>query len=151
MVKIYFGCAMRPGRENVSEAELAELVKAIEGLGHELASKHTVQRGIVEAERKSLNTAIHDRDYAWLRESEAGIFEISNPSLGVGAEISDLLHLGKPVLCLFKKGFEKNVSGYVQGKQGSKFVGPRIECRSYLGREEAKAAIAKFLESGAKD
>jgi len=147
MARVYFGCAMRGGRPNAGREELAALVKTIEGLGHEIASKHMVQEGIAEEEIKRSNTEIHDRDYDWLKDSDVGIFEISNASLGVGSEISDMLHLEKPVLCLFKKGLENSVSAYVRGKQGSKFVKGQIECRSYKSLDEAKAIIERFLGS----
>ena len=146
MAVIYFGCAMRPGRSLVGEEKLAEIVEAIEELGYELASKHTLQKDIVEEELKLSNTEIHDRDYEWISGADAGVFEITNPSLGVGAEISDLLYLEKPVLCLFKRGFEKSISAYIQGKNGSKFVKALLETHSYQTKEEAKGIIKNFLE-----
>lgn len=145
MVKVFFGCAMRGGQEIVSREELARFPQIIEELGYELASKHQTQKGIIEKEDKLTKTHIHDRDYKWELESDAGVFEISNPSLGVGGEISDMIHQGKPVLCLFKMGLEDKVSAYVQGKMGSQFVKTPFESCSYSDLEDAKSKIQKFL------
>ena len=104
MTSVFFGCSMRGGYPNASRKELRGMVDLIEGLGHAIVSRHQTESDWTVKESTLSDTEIHDRDYEWLVECEAGVFEISNPSLGVGAEISDLLHLGKPVLCLFKKG-----------------------------------------------
>ena len=80
-------------------------------------------------------------------EADVGIFEISNPSLGVGGEISDMIHLKRPVLCLFKKGLEKEVSAYTQGKQGSRYVSTHFECYAYESPEDAREKIDRFIST----
>ena len=82
----------------------------------------------MEREAKSGPLFIHARDYQWLLDSDVGVFEISHPSLGVGSEISDMIHAGKPVLMLFKRGLENKVSAYLRGKVGSKYVTDRVPC-----------------------
>ena len=146
MVKVYFGCSMRGGRDVVSREELARFPEIIEELGYELASKHQTEKGIDVKENKLNPTQIHDRDYGWLMESGVGIFEISNPSLGVGGEISDILHEGKPVLCLFRKGIDEKVSAYIRGKQGSKYVKAHFEYFAYESLDDAKQKIKLFVE-----
>jgi len=112
-----------------------------------LASTHQTQKGVIQKENKLTKKAIHDRDYAWLKEADVGVFEISNPSLGVGGEISDMVHLGKPVLCLFKKGLEDDVSAYTQGKMGSQYVTTAFESYAYKAPDEVKDKIESFVES----
>lgn len=146
MAKVFFGCSMRGGYDRISREELVRFREIIEKLGYELASKHQTQEFIIQEEEKLTKTAIHDRDYRWLIESDIGIFEISNPSLGVGGEISDMIHLGKPVLCLFRKGFEKEVSAYIQGKKGSMHITTPFECYSYESLEDAREKIRQFAE-----
>lgn len=146
MAKVYFGCSMRGGHGNASREELALIADAIEQLGHELVSRHQVQEGVIEKESKLGSMKIHDRDYNWLQDAGIGIFEVSNPSLGVGAEISDMVQLGKPVLCIFKKGLENQVSAYILGKKGSRFTKAAFEAKSYGNLDEAKNAIKEFLE-----
>ena len=90
---------------------------------------------------------IHDRDYSWLLESDAGIFEISNPSLGVGSEISDMIHVGKPVLLLYREGLEAEVSMYIRGKCGSKYVDSLVICRPYRDMPAAGEHISEFIRT----
>jgi len=147
---IYFGCAMLGGYPNVFRETLAEFPNLIRSLGHELASDHQTRPGVIEAEAGLNPTYIHDRDYEWLSGSDAGIFEISNPSLGVGAEISDMLHLGKPVLLLYEEGLEAHVSAYTRGKSGSKYVKGPVVCRAYRDMAEARAVIEEFIATIAR-
>jgi hypothetical protein len=144
---IYFGCSMLGGYANVSKADLGEFPKMILELGHRLVSDHQTRPGIIEKEAKLDHTYIHDRDYRWLLESDAGVFEISNPSLGVGGEISDMIAMGKPVLMLFKKGLAEKVSAYTRGKCGSAFVKSPVHCQTYEDMEDATAKIRDFIDS----
>jgi len=147
MVKVFFGCSMRGGYDAVSREELAKFPKMIEELDSELISKHQTKEGIIQEENKLTTTDIHDRDYEWLMKSDVGIFEITNGSIGTGGEISDMIGLGKPILCLYKKAFEDKVSAYGRGKQGSKYVKTPFECYAYETPDEAKDKIKAFLES----
>ncbi|MBI2629993.1 hypothetical protein HYW76_02740 [Candidatus Pacearchaeota archaeon] len=146
MAKVFFGCAMRGGQDVVKREELERLQESIEKLGHKLVSRHQIQVGIIEEENKLTKTCIHDRDYKWELESDVGIFEVSNPSLGVGSEISDMIHLGKPILCLFKGELKDKVSAYIQGKMNSQYIPSFFECYAYASLEDAKDKIKKFLE-----
>ena len=145
MKKVFFGCSMRGGYASLNREELIKVRNLIEPLGHKLVSKHQLENGILERESRLSPKEIHDRDYNWLKEADLCVFEISNPSLGTGGEISDALGLEKPVLCLFRKGLSAGVSAYIRGKQGSKFVKARFECRAYNGLEEARAILEEFL------
>ncbi|MDD4409741.1 MAG: hypothetical protein PHW52_03780 [Candidatus Pacebacteria bacterium] len=144
---VFFGCSMRGSHSNVSCEELARIPSIIEGLGYGLASKHQTEEGIIGRENLLAKTDIHDRDYEWLLSSDSGVFEISNPSLGVGAEISDMVHDGKPVLCVYKDNDVDgdDISAYVLGKQGSRFISSIVECRSYSTFEDLKMIIQEFL------
>ena len=144
-VTVYFGCSMLGGYANVRREDLAEFPKVILELGHRLATDHQTQPGIIEKEALLEQAYIHDRDYRWMMESDLGVFEISNPSLGVGGEISDMIHMGKPVLLLFKKGLEKKVSAYTLGKNGSRFVTSPVECAAYGDMNEAREQIRRFV------
>lgn len=147
MHTIFFGCSMRGGHEAASREELKQIPEIIKKLGFSLASEHQVRAGIIEEENKLSKTEIHDRDYGWLISSQACIFETSNPSLGVGSEISDAIHLGKPVLILFKKGLGDKVSAYIQGKNGSQFVKTKVEYAEYGDIWQLEKTIKWFLES----
>jgi hypothetical protein len=144
---VYFGCSMLGGYAHVRREDLAEVPKMIVELGHRLATNHQTQPGVVEKEAKFDPAYIHDRDYRWMMASDVGVFEISNPSLGVGGEISDMIAMGKPVLMLFKKGLEEKVSAFVRGKRGSGFVKSPVDCQTYEDMDEAKRRIKGFIDS----
>jgi hypothetical protein len=144
---VYFGCSMLGGYAHVRREDLAEFPKMILELGHRLATEHQTQPGVIEKEAKLDHTYIHDRDYRWMMESDMGVFEISNPSLGVGGEICDMIAMGKPVLMLFKKGLEEKVSAYIRGKCGSRFVKCPVDCQTYEDMKEAKGRIKGFIDS----
>ena len=129
----------------MSKEEIARLQKRIAELGYRLASDHQTQPGVLEREAKMGTVFIHDRDYQWLLDSDVGVFEISNPSLGVGSEISDMIYAGKPVLMLFKRGLQDKISSYIRGKVGSKYVSCPIECHAYRNLDDADDRIRVFI------
>lgn len=145
MVKIYYGCSIRGGHNNVPIEELAYIVHEIKDLGYSLMSELSDKgKFIVDKDAE-----VHDLDYSWMIKADAGIFEISNPSLGVGAEISDMVNLKKPVLCLYKGGLKK-ISRYITGKMNSKYVKSPILVYEYQTLGEAKYVIKKFIEEHVK-
>lgn len=136
---------MRGGFNLVSQEDLRRIQMSVKDLGHQLVTEHQTSPTFEADESLYTNTQIHDRDYGYLLKAKLGIFEISNPSLGVGGEISDMIHLGKPVLCLLKKGLEGSVSAYTQGKQGSKYITTPVECYPYESVEDAKNKMRQFI------
>ena len=146
-ITVYFGCSMLGGYAAVSREEIARLQKRIAELGFGLASDHQTQPGVLEQEAKLEPSLIHDRDYRWLLDSDVGVFEISNPSLGVGSEISDMIYAGKPLLMLFKHGLEDKISSYIRGKVGSKYVSCPIECHDYSDLHDAGDQIKAFIDA----
>jgi len=146
-IVVYFGCSMLGGYALVSREDIAGFPKLIQKLGYRLASDHQLQPGVLEREAKLEPAYIHDRDFQWLLDSDVGVFEISNPSLGVGSEISDMIYADKPILMLFKHGLEEKISSYLRGKAGSKYVTCRVECHPYRDLEDAGAKISEFIEA----
>jgi hypothetical protein len=147
---VYFGCSMLGGYAAVPREEIARLHKRIPELGYRLASDHQTQPGVLEVEAKLEPRSIHDRDYRWLLDSDVGVFEISNPSLGVGSEISDMIYTGKPVLMLYKHGLEDKVSSYIRGKVGSRYVSCPVECHAYRDLNDAGNRIRAFIDAHCK-
>lgn len=143
-LNVYYGCSMRGGYPNVCFDDLAEIARVIEKLGFHLESRHQTSVDYIEHDKRRHDNIIHDKDYTWLKEADFGVFEISNPSLGTGAEISDMIHMGKPVLCLYRREFKDKVSKYITGKHGSHHVLTKMECYEYHSIGEAMFAIKKF-------
>lgn len=146
-ITVYFGCSMLGGYAAVAREEIARLQRHIGELGYRLASEHQTQPGVLEREAKLEPVSIHDRDYRWLLDSDVGVFEISNPSLGVGSEISDMIYSGKPVLMLFKHGLQDRISSYIRGKVGSRFVACPVECHAYTDVKDAADRIRAFIDA----
>lgn len=82
--------------------------------------------------------AIHDRDIAWVRESNVLIGDVTAPSLGVGYELREGVILQKPILCLYRPQEGKRLSAMIDGSPGI-FVG------RYDNLEEAKSHVDFFV------
>ncbi|MFO8015790.1 MAG: nucleoside 2-deoxyribosyltransferase [Candidatus Woesearchaeota archaeon] len=139
MKKIFFACSMRGGHKKTSTEELRQIVDVMESSGFELVSKHQVDKKTIENERSLSLREIYEGDIGWLKEADFVVAEISNPSLGVGAEVAEAVHLGKPVLCIYKKGIGRSVSAFLRGKPG-------VQCAEYGSLGEFRAILFDFAE-----
>ena len=81
---------------------------------------------------------IHDRDVAWLLEADVLVAEVTNPSLGVGYEISKAADNGKRVLCLYRPSKGKKLSAMIAGCS-------KVENREYNNLKEAREHIDDFF------
>jgi nucleoside 2-deoxyribosyltransferase len=86
---------------------------------------------------------VYARDMAWLRQCDAVVAEVTSPSLGVGYEIAEALHLGKPVLCVYREGtsLTKLLTGNTE---------PGIVVLAYTSGAELLSVVDAFLEKTAK-
>lgn len=150
---VYFGCSMRGGYGLVTLEELRKMQLSIEDiLGMRLASTHQTHPDVVSTENKLKPVEIHDRDWGFIEESGICVFEISNPSLGVGSEISDADRMGKPVLCLWSDKVDPaTISGYVAGKEGSKHANDSFRVKSYHSLGAALGFIQDFAKLHVKE
>lgn len=136
---------MRGWYANVPQEELAEIPEIIEDCWAMLTGRYQIQVWWEKSEANVRKREIHDREYERLSSAEAGIFEISNPSLGVGAEISDMLHQDKPILLIYKYGLLHSISAYILGKQGSEYMDGQVITKAYKHHEELKEIITEFI------
>lgn len=114
-MKIYFACSMRGGYQNTGFDSLKKLTDVLQKAGFDVLTTHTTEKGTIKKEN-GLDTAyIYERDLKWIEECDFMVAEISNPSLGVGSEISDAITLKKPVIGMFSVD-EQKVSAYILGK-----------------------------------
>ncbi len=135
MKKIYFACSIRGGRDDAEVyAQLVEHIKSKAQVLSEIFAdgKLTAQGS------KGSSRAIHDKDLAWVREADAVIAEVTNPSLGVGYEIAMAEQWGKPVLALFRDDGTRRLSAMIDGSPDTQVV-------YYRGIEEACGAIDRFI------
>jgi nucleoside 2-deoxyribosyltransferase len=133
---IYFSGSIAGGRAYLDTYE--KIVAYLKKLGHRVPSEHIIHPDVLKRENVFSPEDIYTRDVEWIKESDVVIAEVSNPSLGVGYEISYALRLKKPVLCLFKKGLF--ISRMITGN-----TSPGINVIEYTTAEDWKNSITEFL------
>jgi 2'-deoxynucleoside 5'-phosphate N-hydrolase len=140
-LNIYFGASISGGREDV------ELYSGI--------ISHLKTKGKVLTEHigdKTMDSSgepdkflAHDRDIGWLLSADVFVADISTPSIGVGYETGRIFEHGLatghmiPMLCLYRIGSAKPISGMIYGNKA-------IAVRTYTTLDEAKLTIDKFFE-----
>ncbi|MHB0967132.1 MAG: deoxyribonucleoside 5'-monophosphate N-glycosidase [Chloroflexi bacterium] len=110
-MNIYFSCSITGGRAD--QAVYAAIVDALLAQGHQVPTAHLSSPDIMALEAVVSPNEVYHRDVAWVNGCDALIAEVSTPSHGVGYEIALALALGKPVLCLYRRG--RRVSKMITG------------------------------------
>ena len=85
--------------------DFRKIVQTIEKLGHELISKHYLEREIndIKNETPAESELYAKKANSWIKKADAIIFETSKPDVSVGFEISVALNFQKPVIVLYRK------------------------------------------------
>lgn len=137
MKKVYFACSIRGGRDDADYyAELVNIIqKYAEVLTELFANKTLTAEGMPDP-----SADIWSKDIRWIGQADAVIAEVTNPSLGVGYEIAAAEKMGKPVLCLFRKGNGRKLSAMIDGSPGATIL-------EYTTAETAEHTIATFLHN----
>jgi len=136
-MKIYFGGAIRGGRENAKLYN--QIIEYLKTIG-EVLTEHIGNTNLSVLGEKSKKRYIHDRDLDWITKCDVIITEVSTPSLGVGYEIMNAIIKNKKILCLYMPQEDKKLSAMILGS-------PNITNKSYTTINEAKQIINKFLEA----
>ncbi|MDQ1351219.1 MAG: 2-deoxynucleoside 5-phosphate N-hydrolase [Acidobacteriota bacterium] len=102
MKNIYFCGSIAGGRQYLEVYQ--KIVAYLKAAGHRVLTEHVVQPDVLALEKNYTPEQIYSRDIEWLKECDGVIAEVSNPSLGVGYEVCYALRIGKPVLCLYRRG-----------------------------------------------
>lgn len=135
-MKIYFACSIRGGRDDIATyADLATHIKR----KNTLLTEIFVDNKLTATGMNKPSADIWSTDIAWIKESDAIIAEVTNPSLGVGYEIAKAEEWDKPVLALFNGSSDRKLSAMIDGS-------PHITTVYYTTMAEAKAAIDEFTE-----
>jgi len=135
-MKIYFAGSIRGGRD---DAALYHQIIALLIEYGDVLTEHIGDIGLTAAGEDGLPDAtIYDRDMGWLAEADAVIAEATVPSLGVGYEVARAEALGKPVLCLYRRGAERRLSAMLAGN-------PTLRCETYESVEALKPVLERFL------
>jgi nucleoside 2-deoxyribosyltransferase len=134
-MKIYFACSIRGGRDDAElYGELARYIKTKATLLTEIfADGQLTAHGMNKPSKDIWAT-----DIAWVKESNAIIAEVTNPSLGVGYEIAKAEEWNKPVLALFRDDNTRKLSAMIDGSPTTRVV-------YYRTLEDAQTAIDAFI------
>jgi nucleoside 2-deoxyribosyltransferase len=137
MKEIYFACSIRGGRDDAET--YAAMVRHIKTRAVVL-SEIFADGKLTASGSPGPSNEIHAKDLAWVRQADAVIAEVTNPSLGVGYEIAKAEEWGKPVLALFRDDGTRKLSAMIDGSLGTQTV-------HYSELSEATAAIDSFIDS----
>ena len=145
MVKVFFGYSMRGGYQILNKEKLRVLFNHIQDMGFEIVTKKFFD---LEGDKSNLSDQdIFESDFKGMQEADVGIFEISNPSLGVGSEITDMIHMKKPVLCLYREDLYNIVSANILGKESSDYIQSPFKALAYDSEEDIEKKIKEFVET----
>ena len=113
---IYFAGAIRGGRAD--QALYLQIIELLRGYGTVL-TEHIGDAALTPSGEGQSDRFIHDRDLDWLRSADVLVAEVTTPSLGVGYEIGRCIEWGKPVICLYRPGEGRRLSGMIAGCSGA--------------------------------
>jgi hypothetical protein len=133
-MKIYFAGSISAGRDDAKYYK--EIIKILEEHGNVL-TEHIADHTLGVDGEKLPEKVIHDRDLAWLRESDVLVGEVTIPSLGVGYEIGKATEWGKRVLLLHREN-KKPLSSMLLGSD-------HINTALYETIDDARGIIKNFL------
>jgi hypothetical protein len=114
-VTIYFAGSIRGGRDD--KQLYAAIIKLLKNYGT-VATEHVGDAQITLEGEGAPDREIHDRDIAWLRQSDVIVAEVTSPSLGVGYEIGRAVEWGRRIICLYRPSPGRRLSGMVGGAPG---------------------------------
>ncbi|MDX8338088.1 nucleoside 2-deoxyribosyltransferase [Draconibacterium sp. IB214405] len=135
-MKIYFAGSIRGGRQDADRYQ--QIIEYLKTFG-EVLTEHVGDPKLTSAGDDGPNDKfIHDRDLEWLKSSDAIVAEVTTVSMGVGYEIGRAVEMGKPVLCLFRKGANSNLSAMIAGCDGLKLA-------YYSEIQEVNEIVLEFL------
>jgi nucleoside 2-deoxyribosyltransferase len=133
---IYFAGSIRGGRD---DRELyAEIIKLLRGYG-EVVTEHVGDANVNLGGENASDREIHDRDLGWIRGADVLIAEVTAPSLGVGYEIGRAVEWGKRVICLYRPGDGRKLSGMIAGSPG-------VELHEYADVAELRRIFDRALK-----
>jgi len=117
---------------------LGALVDYLRSRGYEVPAAHVAAPDVLRREQRAAASPrdIYARDLRWLRACDLVVAEVSTPSLGVGMEVAEAQHLGKPVLALCRAGVP--LSALVAGH-------PAIRLLTYADPDDLVRQLAAAL------
>jgi len=113
-MKIYFGFTVAGDRSSVETAR--RLVEILEGMGHEVLTRHLVSDGAAQMDRSISPQAVYERDMRWLQRCDIFIAEVSGSSFGLGYEAGHVLGSSdKKVVLFYRRDAASRISLLITG------------------------------------
>jgi hypothetical protein len=139
--RIYFAGSIRGGRDDARI--YAEIIAELRRIGTVLTEHVGAGELTDTGESARTDDEIHERDMAWLAQSDIVVAEVSVPSLGVGYELGRAEAMGKPVACLFRPASGRRLSAMVGGNRA-------FHVLRYVHPTDVVEPIRRLLDSGAR-
>lgn len=138
-LKLYFAGSIRG-----AEADRETYLRIIDELKkrYTVLTEHVGNGEMLEEEKKLTDAEIEARDMKWIREADFVVAEVTSPSHGVGIEINEAKHLGKPVICIHRNN-GKRISAMILGND-------YFAISPYETVDEVVSSIEAFVETFAK-
>jgi hypothetical protein len=113
-MKIYFGFTVAGSRSSLQAAQ--RIVTILQMMGHEVLTRHLVERDAWVADRLVPPQEIFARDMKWLEECDLFVAEVSGSSFGLGFETGYLLGATtKRTILLYQRELEPAISLLITG------------------------------------
>eukprot|EP00050_Salpingoeca_kvevrii_P000757 m.155205 g.155205 ORF g.155205 m.155205 type:complete len:177 (+) comp10202_c0_seq7:2039-2569(+) len=143
MMKIYFAGSIRGGRDDA--ALYMDLIRELQRYGEVLTEHVGNDALLASGEADRTDKWIHDRDLAWLTESDVVVAEVTQPSLGVGYELGRAVEMKRRVVCLFRPASGRSLSAMIAGAVTDDNL---FSVHSYQTLEDAVPILRSQLGSG---
>ena len=134
---IYFAASIRGGRGD--QEIYRQIIDLLRQHGTVL-TEHFGDASLTSAGEDLSDCAIHDRDLEWLRSADVLVAEVTTPSLGVGYEIGRAVEWGKRIVCLYRPGEARRLSGMIAGCTG-------VVVREYTDASQLPSVLKEALVS----
>lgn len=137
--EIYFGASIRGGRD---DQEIYFQIISMLGEYGIVLTEHIGKKDLtVMGEQQLSDSEIYTRDMEWLRRSTKRVFELTNPSTGVGYEVREAENYPGSTLCLSRTVEGKKLSAMINGN-------PNVQVVVYESVEDLKPAFDEFFRKG---
>jgi len=146
-MKVFLGYSIKGDYELISSEKIKNINKIIDELNLEIIPKQNADAHKIAYENDKDKTLMHDQEHQKLIETDFAIFEISNPGITIGSQISDLIHMKTPILCLYRNDLYNIVPRYILGKENSKYVDSPFIVSGYENEEEISRIIEEFVKN----
>jgi len=136
-MEIYFAGSIRGGRnDKETYLKIIELLKKYGSVLTEHVGDHKLTD---QGELDMTDEFIYERDTAWLKKANVIVADVSTPSTGVGYEMAYAESLNKKILCLYREGSEKKISGMISGNKN-------ITVKNYKNVDELVGIFEDFFK-----